>query len=227
MIIRTGLIKNRDGVGKEAFAGHWLKVHGPLASRVPDMMAYSQNHIVERHAPPATPDLHRVDGLSQLYFTDIPTMARAMNTPEQRACVEDIKGFLSQVTIVIQRRGKLVEIGEPSRRQDEAKLMGVLLGDPQAAEPYASRLTGALTMQGSGATRLRMNPVVDRGFVVDESVPRGEQVVGGILEVWFQSRADLRRAVRGGIFDGCEHLMRRAALLTVREHVLIAEKHEV
>ena len=106
MIIRTGLIKNRDGVGEEAFADHWLNVHGPLARQVPGMTAYSQNHIVERYPPIETPELHRVDGLSQLYFPDVPTMAEAMETPEQRACVEDIKGFLSEVTIVIQRRGE-------------------------------------------------------------------------------------------------------------------------
>ena len=133
MIIRTGLIKNRDGVGEEAFAGHWLNVHGPLARQVPGMTAYSQNHIVERYPPIETPELHRVDGLSQLYFPDVPTMAKAMEGPEQRACVEDIKGFLSEVTIVIQRRGEFVNLGEHSSRSLDAKLMAVLVGDPQAA----------------------------------------------------------------------------------------------
>jgi len=170
--------------------------------------------------------LHRVDGLSQLYFTDIPTMARAMKTAEQRACVEDIKGFLSEVTIVIQRRGEILELGEPSSRQDEAKLMAVLLGNPQAAESYASELIAALTKGKNGAARLRMNPVVDRSFIVDETVPRGQQVVGAILELWFQTRADLRRAVTNGILEGCDHFMRRAAVVTVHERVLVPVAHE-
>ena len=49
------------------------------------MTAYSQNHIVERYPPIQTPELHRVDGLSQLCFSDVPAMAKAMETPEQRA----------------------------------------------------------------------------------------------------------------------------------------------
>jgi uncharacterized protein (TIGR02118 family) len=189
MIIRTGLIKNRDGVSGQEFADHWLNVHGPLARQVPGMIAYSQNHIVERHPPIETQELHRVDGLSQLYFPDVPTMAKAMETPEQRACIEDIKGFLSEVTIVIQRRGKVLNLGDNPNRPLKAKLMAVLVGDPQDADAYASELAAALRDERFGAGRLRINPVIDRNFIVDSSVPRGEQVVGAILEAWFTGEA--------------------------------------
>ena len=108
------------------------------------MTAYSQNHIVERFPPTETPELHRVDGLSQLYFPDVPRMAKAMETPEQRACVEDIKGFLSEVTIVIQRRGNVVDLGDYPTQPRHAKLMAVLLGDAQAADAYASELSATL-----------------------------------------------------------------------------------
>jgi uncharacterized protein (TIGR02118 family) len=223
VIIRTGLIKNRDGVREEVFADHWLNVHGPLARQVPGMIAYSQNHIVERYHPIETPELHRVDGLSQLYFPDVSTMAKSMETPEQRACVEDIKGFLSEVTIVIQRRGEVVNLGDNPSRPLKAKLMAVLVGDPQAAEAYASELTAALRDERFGAGRLRINPVVDRNFIVDASVPRGEQVVGAILETWFTGEQSLRRALAGGSFDAAERIMRRAATVRVREHVILAE----
>ena len=45
MIIRSGLIKNRDTVDFGEFSKHWKDVHGPLARIVPRMKAYSQNHI--------------------------------------------------------------------------------------------------------------------------------------------------------------------------------------
>jgi uncharacterized protein (TIGR02118 family) len=223
MIIRTGLIKNRDGVSGQEFADHWLNVHGPLARQVPGMIAYSQNHIVERHPPIETQELHRVDGLSQLYFPDVPTMAKAMETPEQRACVEDIKGFLSEVTIVIQRRGKVVNLGDNPNRPLKAKLMEVLVGDPQDADAYASELTAALRDERFGAGRLRINPVIDRNFIVDSSVPRGEQVVGAILEAWFAGEEGVRLALAEGRIDAAERIMRRAATVTVREHVILAE----
>ena len=148
MIIRTGLIKNRDEVDDKSFAEHWLGVHGPLARQVPGMTAYTQNHIVERYPPIETTELHRVDGLSQLYFSDVATMAKAMESAEQRACVEDIRGFLSEVTIVIQRCGDIVSLGERSSRPDKAKLMAVLLGDSDAAETYAARAAARATSSG-------------------------------------------------------------------------------
>ena len=145
-------------------------------------------------------------------------MAAAMETPEQRACVEDIKGFLSEVTIVIQRRGEGVHLGECSSRPHDAKLMSVLIGDPRDADAYAFELAAELRRRGSGEARFRINPVVDRSFIVDPSVPRGNQIVGGIFESWFTKKQNLRRGLAEGMLDGAERIMRRAATASVREH---------
>ena len=64
MIIRSGLIRNRDGIDFAAFSQHWRQVHGPLALRVEAMRAYRQNHIVARLPAPRGDRLHRVDGIS-------------------------------------------------------------------------------------------------------------------------------------------------------------------
>ena len=112
-------------------------------------------------------------------------MAKAMLTPEQRACAEYIKGFLSEVTIVSQRRGNVVDLGDYPTQQRHAKLMAVLLKEmrtPPTRMPRNSHLTVG---HGSGAARFRINPVVDRNFIVDPVVRRGAQLVGGILELWF------------------------------------------
>ena len=74
MIIRSGLVRNRDGVNFAAFSEHWRRVHGPLALRVEAMRAYRQNHILERLPAPEGGRLHRVDGISQLWFDDVESM---------------------------------------------------------------------------------------------------------------------------------------------------------
>src|ERR1700674_292923 len=112
MIIRSGLIRNRAGVSKETFDQHWREIHGPLARVVPDMRAYAQNHVLDRLS--ATSDrLHRIDGISQLWFDDVEATRQATASPEQAACVEDIRGFLDEVTIVIQSPGEWTQYGEP------------------------------------------------------------------------------------------------------------------
>src|SRR5260370_33578658 len=74
MIIRSGLIRNRDGVDFAAFSEHWRRVHGPLALCVEAMRAYRQNHILARLPAREGDRLHRIDGISQLWLDDVESM---------------------------------------------------------------------------------------------------------------------------------------------------------
>jgi uncharacterized protein (TIGR02118 family) len=107
MIIRSGLIKNKDTVDFDEFTKHWREVHGPLARIVPRMRAYSQNHIKRTILDSEKRGLHRVDGISQLRFDTVADMAVGVESPEQHACIVDIRGFLSDVTLLIQEEGEL------------------------------------------------------------------------------------------------------------------------
>src|SRR5262245_48333097 len=79
------------------------------------MRAYRQNHILARLPAREGDRLYRVDGISQLWFDDVETMRIAMESAEQRACIEDIQGFLSHVTILIQREGERRQRGAVER----------------------------------------------------------------------------------------------------------------
>jgi uncharacterized protein (TIGR02118 family) len=137
MILRSGLIQNRDGVSQDAFGEHWLGVHGPLARKVPFLRGYRQNHIIERLPTPDHAALHRIDGVSELSFDDVPTMVRAMDSPEQQACIDDIKGFLSAVTLMIMQPEQVLDGPEHA---GDAKLMTVLFGDPAAHASHVGEM---------------------------------------------------------------------------------------
>ena len=193
MIIRSGLICNRQDVSRNEFDEHWLNVHGPLARIVPGMRAYSQNHVLE-HFVTDTGHFHAIDGISQLWFDDVPAMERAMDSREQRACVEDIKGFLSAVTIVIQRESAWMQFGEGGTGR--SKVMAVLTGDPAGSQAYALRLNEWLAGVAPSGGKARVNGVIERGYVVDESVARGKDIVAAIAEIWFNDPGDVRRAAQ-------------------------------
>lgn len=180
MIIRSGLIRNRDGVDFAAFSEHWRHVHGPLALRVEAMRAYRQNHILARLPSPQGDKLHRVDGISQLWFDDVESMRVAMESAEQRACIEDISGFLSDVTILVQQEGETWQHGNAN--QLSVKFI-YLLSSLEALEPMVERLFADLAACLDSAA-FRINPVVDRGFSVDPTVSEGRQVVDAVLEIW-------------------------------------------
>ena len=181
MIIRSGLIRNRDDVDFAAFSEHWRRVHGPLALRVEAMRAYRQNHILARLPAREGDRLHRVDGISQLWFDNVETMRVAMELAEQRACIEDIREFLSDVTIVIQQEGKRRQHGDVDRLP--VKFIYLLAGPEAAMKTMEDRLFTDLAASFNHAA-LRVNPIVDRGFSVDPTVSAGGQIIDAVLELW-------------------------------------------
>ena len=179
MIIRSGLIKNHDTVDFGEFSKHWRDVHGPLARIVPRMTAYSQNHIKKTLASGEQFGFHRVDGISQLRFDTVADMAAGMDSPEQHACIVDIQGFLSDVTILIQEEGKLNQIGRSA--PNGVKLMYLLRGNDAALMQLLDALPNVLSATGGS---FRLNRIIDRNFRVDSTVPASNQMVDGVLEVF-------------------------------------------
>ena len=119
-----------DALSAVPLDAHWRRVHGPLALRVEAMRAYRQNHILARLPAREGDRLHRVDGISQLWFDNVESMRVAMESAEQRACIEDIREFLSDVTILIQQEGERRQHGDVDRLP--VKFIYLLAG-PEAA----------------------------------------------------------------------------------------------
>jgi uncharacterized protein (TIGR02118 family) len=187
MIIRSGLICNRDGVDFAAFSDHWRNVHGPLALRVEAMRAYRQNHILERLPAPQSSRLHRVDGISQLWFDDVEAMRVAMESDEQRACVEDIRRFLSNVTILIQQEGEMRRCGAVGHVP--VKFIYLLSGSETSLMALADGLCANFAA-GPGGADLRVNPIINRDFAVDPTVSAGGQIIDAVVEIWLPEGTD-------------------------------------
>ena len=173
MIIRSGLIRNRDDVDFAAFSKHWRHVHGPLALQVEAMRAYRQNHILARLPAREGDRLHRVDGISQLWFDNVESMRVAMESAEQRACIEDIREFLSDATILIQQEGERRQHGEVDRLP--VKFIYLLTGPEAAMKIMEDRLFADLAASFAN-TALRGS--------VDPTVSAGGQIIDAVLELW-------------------------------------------
>lgn len=199
MIIRSGLIRNRDGVELGEFTKHWHEVHGPLVSKINGLRAYSQNHVVSRFDFGNQSTLHRVDGISQLYFDNIPAMKMAMSSPEQEACIVDLRSFLSDVTVLIQDMGNIESVGMPI--SDDRKLLILLHGETLALKAMVASLKVHLQAQRRSA-RVRLSPIIARDVIVDESIPTGEQLVDAVFELWFDH--DATKSVANSLLIGAK-----------------------
>ncbi|MGO4567055.1 EthD family reductase [Rhizobium sp. 2YAF20] len=186
MIIRSGLIRNRDGVDFKSFTQHWRNVHAPLVVKIDGLRAYSQNHVLRRLQASESSALHRVDGISQLYFDDVEAMRVSMASPEQEACIVDLRGFLSDVTLLIQQAGDSVFIGDGADLP--SKHLYLLHCEEADLEDAINRIRSLMTERGQ-SWKYRINPIIARDIVVDQSIAAGNQVVDAVFEIWTASEA--------------------------------------
>lgn len=187
MIIRSGLIRNRDGVDFDGFTDHWRNGHAPLVVKIDGLRAYSQNHVLERLSSDESSGLHRIDGMSQLYFDDVESMNISMASPEQEACIVDLRGFLSDVTLLIQQAGDFHQFGNGADLC--VKLLYLLHGEAASAEALAESIRTLMSQRGR-SWKYRVNPIIARDIVVDQSISAGKQVIDIVMEIWTENDTD-------------------------------------
>jgi len=101
-------VNKRPGMALEPFRAYWRNVHGPLASKIPVMHRYEQNHLAlseykESVAPP-------IDGLAITWFASTTDMKRGTTTSEYAATRADEPNFLPEghLPIIITREHVVV-----------------------------------------------------------------------------------------------------------------------
>ena len=73
------LIKRKDGLSRQAFSDHWRNVHAPLASTIPGIRRYVQNH-----TPPIVSKNPPHDGIVEIWLDDAAAAKAAFDSPEYR-----------------------------------------------------------------------------------------------------------------------------------------------
>lgn len=92
----------------EEFHRHWTEVHGPLATKLPQMRRYVQSH--------ARPSSYRdgrtppIDGVAEVWFDDTDAMREAAKTIEYRNVRADEPNFIDQgrLKVIITRERVII-----------------------------------------------------------------------------------------------------------------------
>ena len=83
------VVCRRPDLSAEEFRDYFVRVHGPLAEKLPGLRRYKQNFVVadpKRQAP-------AWDAVVELYFGNRDAMEAAWATPEGEAATADLKEF--------------------------------------------------------------------------------------------------------------------------------------
>jgi uncharacterized protein (TIGR02118 family) len=102
------LVNRRPGMALAPFRAYWRNIHGPIASRIPVLCRYEQNHLSagaygEDTAPP-------YDGLAITWFRSTADMKQGTTSPEYAETRADEANFLpdGHLPIIITRETSIV-----------------------------------------------------------------------------------------------------------------------
>jgi uncharacterized protein (TIGR02118 family) len=101
-------VNRRPGMALDAFRAYWRNVHGPLASTIPVMHRYEQNHLaLSEYQKDAAPVY---DGLAITWFASTADMKRGTATPQYAATRADERNFLpdGHLPIIVTREHRVV-----------------------------------------------------------------------------------------------------------------------
>ncbi len=83
------VLYRRPDFTRQRFLAYLRDVHGPMAERLPGLIAYRQNHVVDD----ATRRDPEWDAVVELWWDTREAMETAWRTPEGRAATEDLAVF--------------------------------------------------------------------------------------------------------------------------------------
>lgn len=102
MHLRMGLLNKKSDWSMEQFRTYWREQHSKLASQLPGLVKYEQNHITDTAqrgiAYKRGPET--VDGISQLWFDESKQMSDAFSTALGKKLIEDEEHFIGRLRIV-------------------------------------------------------------------------------------------------------------------------------
>lgn len=197
MIVRSGLMRKKADWSGEDFRRYWREHHGALASSLPGLRRYQQNHVVDsvQRGIAYQRGAEQLDGISMLWFDSEETMRAAMASEAGRALVADEKHFIGDLRIVALDQ---VEVMAPATDRPLLKRMSLLRRLPGVSPErfkHEWREEHARLVKRVAAVRgYRQNLIVHREAPKGSVVGYEGLAIDGIVEIWFDDGASLDAA---------------------------------
>lgn len=197
MQVRMGLLNKKDDWSMDRFRSYWREQHGQLASQLPGLEAYHQNHVIDtaqrgisfKRGP------ETVDGISQLWFDNAKRMNDAFSEALGKKLIADEEHFIGRLRIVAATPIEVIAPPPPGaalKRMSFLRRRADVSPDVFAYEWNVRH--AALVKTLPGVLGYRQNLITHRespkGSVVDyDGLP-----IDGIVELWFETTDALHAA---------------------------------
>jgi hypothetical protein len=194
-VVRMGMIRRIPSLTPTEFSDHWKGPHGTIASHIPNLKRYHQNHAFARLAVRDLLDHWSLDGLSELWFADIDTMLRSIGSPQYAPLAKDTPTVMTMPGLIAGVQE--VVVAGPADKSAFVKAMVVVGRDPAlSASTFATRwreqcahLERLLDLRAAVNTFVRHWEVRPGELIPYEHLP-----VDAVTELWFSSEDAMRKA---------------------------------
>jgi uncharacterized protein (TIGR02118 family) len=212
-ITRVGMAPRVEGLTVEAAQQHWRTGHGDVASGIPGLKGYVQNHAILRDGVPLLP-YPGFDACSELQFDTFDDMRAGFASEHYQTAVRADEANLIDKTrfmMALTRRRVLADGETP---EGAVKLMTFLRVHPRTtAEELVQTLSGPYAEAVRAAGPLRHDLLVTQA---EEHQPAVPPCCEAIDILWFASADDALRALTGALSERPGWLLAGRAFGTAR-----------
>lgn len=101
MITRLGFLQKLKTISVEQFQNHWKGEHSSIASQLPGIIQYRQNHIVDKIIVENEFDIKskEIHGISQIWYEDAEVMKASFSSEIIKTLYEDEKKFIHKLNV--------------------------------------------------------------------------------------------------------------------------------
>ncbi len=207
MFRRLSVLVRRPTDDREAFASAW-KRHGDLIRKLPGVLAYQQNHVVEDFGHSGALPAFDVDGVVELRFESPEAMTLAFASPEARPVKSDEPNFLGHGT------GYVIARVQDHREATDGRKLIVIARISEGSDASTTLLNHARQLAGHiHAIRDDVTDVIAR-----PEMARGPQGADMVIHLYFHSTQacrDAGRALPALAIPGAAFSVYRVETLTV------------
>lgn len=197
MIIRMGLIRKKENLSFEEFSRYWVEVHGPIASNIPGLHKYNQNHVIDSEQRgidyQRTPFV--VDGFSQLWFDDQSSMRSNIGPYMTNILASDEAHFIDDLKLIVVEQNVVIPVSED---KPLIKRMSIINRRPGVDDETFKRewweVHAEHVLSMPGIEGYKQNLVVERSIERGQEALYEEMPIDGIVELWFRDIYSLEAA---------------------------------
>jgi uncharacterized protein (TIGR02118 family) len=104
---RMSILTRKAGITRDEFRHEWLDVHSGYVPSLPRLAGYNQNLVLAQNPRPASIALE-IDGVVELWFPDVNSIAAAFSSPAAEVSQGHAKAFLETITTFLVEPHRIV-----------------------------------------------------------------------------------------------------------------------